>query len=112
VPSVVNTSSKSLANLSSRSLIKNRKPPARSPQVERQVAGLLCDPAGRRVRRDIQYVDPPQGMLRHGEAVQPREHDRLAAEEVTGQDPGRLGFEELALSRITTSRRWTEAGLL
>ena len=61
-------------------------------QVEHQVAGLLGDPGGGWVRRDTQYVDPPRGVLHHGEAVHPREHDRLDAEEVAGQDSGCLGF--------------------
>ena len=32
-------------------------------QLEHQVAGLLRDPAARRVRRDTQHVDAPCGVL-------------------------------------------------
>jgi len=68
-------------------------------QVEHQVAALLSDPAGRRIRRDPQHMDTARGVLDHREAVQPGERDRLHAEEVTSQDPGRLGLEELAQVR-------------
>jgi hypothetical protein len=87
MPSVVNTSSKQPDELAVSVPDQESEVAGAIAQVEDQVAGLLCDPADGWVRRDAQYVDLPRGVLDHGEAVQSREHDRLHAEEVTGQDP-------------------------
>ena len=81
-------------------------------QVEHQVAGLLGGPCGRRVRCDSQHVDAARGVFDYGEAVQPGESDRLHAEEVAGQDPGRLGLEKLGPGQVTALRCWIEPGLL
>jgi hypothetical protein len=51
-------------------------------------------------------------VLYRGEAVQPREHDRLDAEEAAGQNPGRLGLKELSPGRTAAPGRWIEAGPL
>jgi hypothetical protein len=81
-------------------------------EVEHQIAGLLGDPAGGRVRRDTQNMDTTRGVLDHGEAVQPGEQNRRCMEEVGCQDPFRLGFEELGPCRVAAAGCRVESGLL
>ncbi|MEU8147926.1 transposase [Nonomuraea sp. NPDC048901] len=94
--------------------VSDQEPEAADPvaQVGYQVAGLLGGPVGVEVRRDPQHVYSPGGVFDHGEAVQPREHDRLDAEEVAGQDPRCLGLEELSPGRAAALGRWIETGPL
>lgn len=68
-------------------------------QVEHQVAGLLGDPCGGRVRGDTQDPDAAGGVLDDGEAVQPGQGDRVGMEEITGQDFFGLGPQELPPAR-------------
>jgi hypothetical protein len=79
-------------------------------QIEHPIADLLGDLGGGRVRRDTQNMDTAGGVLDHGVAVQPGEQDRLCMEEVGGQDPFRLGFEELGPGRVAAARCRVESG--
>jgi hypothetical protein len=110
-PSARKTSSNRLVNLRSRSLIKTEVSGSLT-HVEHQVAGLLGDPDGGRVRSDAQNVDAAGGVLDHGEAVQPGERDRLYMEEVGGQDPFRLSLQELSPGRLAATGCRIESGLL
>ena len=80
-------------------------------QVEHQVAGLLGDPCGARVRGDIQDLDAAGGVLDGGEAVQPGQGDRVGVEEITGEDPFGLGPQELAPARPGSARDRVDTGL-
>ncbi len=60
-------------------------------QVEHQVAGLLGDPCGGRVRGDTQDPDAAGGVPGDGEAGSPGQGDRVGVEEITGEDPFGLG---------------------
>jgi hypothetical protein len=81
-------------------------------EVEHEVAGLLRDPRPGRVRRDAQDMDAAGGVLDYGEAVQPREGDRLDREEIARQNPLCLRAQELAPGGPASARRGVDAGLL
>src|SRR5437899_8655382 len=57
-------------------------------------------------------MDEAREVLDHREAVQPGECDLLYAEELSGQDSGCLGLEELCPGEVTASRCGIEPGLL
>jgi hypothetical protein len=94
--------------------VTNQEPEATSPitQLENQILGLLGDPVGGRVGGDTQDMDAASGVLHDGEAVQPGEGDRVGVEEIAGQDPGRLGTQELTPTRSGASRSRIDAGLV
>ena len=84
------------------------RPTTRSGQVADQVAGDLRDKAVLGVLGYAQKVSPPGGVLNSEQDVQPLEEHGAYAEEVRGQDPLGLGFEELCPARASP-RCWPEA---
>jgi len=91
---------------------KELEPGGAVSQVEHQVPGLLGDPPGGRVGCDTQHVNTAGGVLDYRKAVQPGECNRVGMEEITGNDPFGLGFQELAPARTGSARSRVDAGLL
>ena len=69
----------------------------------RELTGLLGRPQPRRAGRYPGHVDLPRAMLDEEEHVEPTEEHGIHREEVTSQESGRLGTEELTPCR-TRSR--------
>jgi hypothetical protein len=64
-------------------------------EVHGQVPGQLSQPRSGRVRGDAEDVDATVGVLDDEERVQPLEGDGVDMKQVAGQDPVRLGPQEL-----------------
>ena len=107
IPSVAKTLVEAWVNLLSRSRIRAAKPVEHAADGE--VAGLLGDPWPRRVARDAGKMDAPRLELDEEQHVDAAQQDRVDAEEVAGEDPSRLGVEELAPGRPVAARRWLQS---
>jgi hypothetical protein len=64
-------------------------------EVNGQVAGQLCQPCAGRVGGDAEDVDAAGGVLDGKERIQPLQGDGVDMKQVAGQDPARLGSQEL-----------------
>jgi hypothetical protein len=98
-PLPASTSSNAAVNLLSRSRIRNLNRPARPPKVHEQVTGLLGGPRPGRVSGDTQDVHPPGLDFHHEQDVQALEEHGVNIQEVTRQDRGCLGGQELPPGR-------------
>ena len=78
-------------------------------EVHEQVAGLLGQPRSGRVRGDAQDVHSAGGVLDDEERVEPVQRDRVAMEQVAGQDRLGLRVEELGPGRPAPPRRRLDA---
>ena len=77
-------------------------------EVHGQVPGLLSDPGCGWMGRRRAHVDPPAVQLNEDEHVEGAQPHSLHSEEVTSDDPARLGAEELRPRGTESSRRGTE----
>ncbi len=77
-------------------------------EVAHQVPGDLGDPGAARVLRHAEDVNSPGGQFDHEQDVEPLEEDGVHAQEVRGQDAGRLCSQEFS-PRGSTSRSRPEA---
>jgi hypothetical protein len=99
MPLPANTSSNAAVNLVSRSRVRNFEAAGAFAEVHEQVTGLLGGPRSGGVRSDAQDVHLPGLDLHHEEDVQALEEHRVNVQEVAGQDPRRLGGQELPPGR-------------
>ena len=86
--------------------------PAGVVEVHGQVAGLLGQPRAGRVRGDAEDVYAAGGVLDDEERVQPVQGDGVEVEQVAGQDPVRLGAQELGPGGPGSSGRGIDARAL
>jgi hypothetical protein len=68
-------------------------------KAESQVAGLLHRPLASRVRGNAADMLPASAMLDEHQDIQPRQQHGVHVQEVNGEDPGRLGVQELPPGR-------------
>ena len=107
MPSVVNTSSNVAVYLPSRSRIKNRNRPTRSPRSMTRLRACCTTQAVSRCG-DAEQVYAAGGHLHHDQHVKPSEQDRVDVEEVDRQQPVGLGTQERSLTGVHRSRCRTE----
>src|ERR1035441_7974404 len=93
MPAAVKTASNASVYLASRSLIRNFRPPVRSPR-SMSVSGLLDRPCGGRVGGDAGQMDPAIVVLDNEQHIKPAEKDGVDVEEgrpLRSSWPGRTG---------------------
>ena len=110
MPSEPKTASNAAVNFASRSRIRNRNEPTRSPMSCRRLRALLGGPLAGRVRGDAQDVHPPSRDLHHEQHIQPAQGDGVDAEEISGQQPRGLGTQERAPGRVAAARCRADSG--
>jgi hypothetical protein len=93
------------------SLVSDEEPDGAGPSVElqREVPGLLGDPGRVGLRRGSAQVDPPAAELDEHQDMERPEPGGLDGEEVAGDDPVRLGPEELGPGWAAAPRGRTES---
>ena len=79
-------------------------------EVHGQVAGQLGQPRAGRVRGDPEDVDAAGGVLDDEERVEPVQGDGVEVKQVAGQDPVRLGSQELGPRGSGSAGRGIDAG--
>ena len=87
-----------------------RQPAGTFAEVHEQVTGLLGSPRPGRVSGDTQDVHPPGLDFHHEQDVQAPEEHGVNEQEVTRQDRGRLGGQELPPGRGCPAWRGREPG--
>jgi hypothetical protein len=66
-------------------------------EVHEQIASLLANPVRGGMCGDAENVYPAVGVLNDRKAVQSREEHSIAMEEVTRQNPARLGTQKVSI---------------
>ncbi len=92
-----------------RSRIRNRLPPNRAPRVRARLRACRAvhSPAGLEVTPP--RLHPAGAVPGEHQDVQPPEVHRVNVQEVNGEDPGRLGMQELPPRRARAARRRIDA---